>query len=46
MRTVQQQANTLSYIDCFFVLSVAFAVMVPLVFLMKRVRPGRAMAAH
>ena len=45
-RTIEQQANTLSYIDCFFVLSVAFALMVPLVFLMKRARPGRAIAAH
>ena len=46
MRTVQQQAETLSYIDCFWLLGVAFGCMVPLVFVMKKSRPGRAAAAH
>lgn len=46
MRTLEQQANTLSYIDCFWMLGIAFGVLTPLVFLMKRTQPGRAMAAH
>ena len=46
MRTIQRQAETLSYIDCFWLLGVAFGFMVPLVFLMKKSKPGRAAAAH
>lgn len=46
MRRLHQQAVTLSYIDCFWVMGVAFAVLLPLVFLMKKTRPGRAMAGH
>src|SRR5947209_12932273 len=46
MQQVLQQANTLSYVDCFYVLSLAFGLMVPLVLLMKKTRPGRAAAAH
>jgi MFS transporter, DHA2 family, multidrug resistance protein len=46
MRVLQQQANTLSYIDCFWVMGIAFAVLVPLVFFMKKVKPGRVAAAH
>lgn len=46
MRTIQRQAETLSYIDCFWLLGVAFGCMTPLVFLMKKSKPGRAMGAH
>ena len=46
MRRLEQQANTLSYIDCFYLLGVVFAGLIPLVFLMKKVKPGRSMAAH
>lgn len=46
MRQLQQQASTLSYIDCFFVLGCAFGIMVPLVFFMKKTAPGRPAAAH
>lgn len=45
MRGLQQQANTLSYIDCFWAMGIAFATLVPLVFFMKKAKPGRA-AAH
>jgi MFS transporter, DHA2 family, multidrug resistance protein len=45
-RRLEQQANTLSYIDCFYALSVAFALLIPLVFLMKKTKPGRPAAAH
>jgi DHA2 family multidrug resistance protein len=46
MQQLMQQANTLSYVDCFYVLSLAFGLMIPLVLLMKKTRPGRAAAAH
>ncbi len=46
MRTVQRQSETLSYVDCFWLLGVAFGCMVPLVFLMKKTKPGRPAAAH
>lgn len=46
MRQLQQQASTLSYIDCFYALGCAFSLMVPLVFLMKKTAPGRRVAAH
>jgi DHA2 family multidrug resistance protein len=46
MRTLEQQASTLSYIDCFWVLGICFAVLVPLIFVMRRTRPGRASMAH
>jgi len=46
MRRLQQQAVTLSYIDCFWVMGIAFGLLMPLVFFMKKTRPGRAMAAH
>lgn len=46
MRTIQRQAETLSYIDCFWLLGIAFGCMVPLVFFMKKTKPGRAAAAH
>jgi len=46
MRSIEQQANTLSYIDCFYVMGVAFGILIPLVFLMKKTKPGGAAAAH
>jgi DHA2 family multidrug resistance protein len=46
LRTLQQQASTLSYIDCFWLLGVAFGALVPLVFFMKKTTPGRAPVAH
>jgi DHA2 family multidrug resistance protein len=46
MRMLQRQAETLSYIDCFWLLGVAFACMIPLIFVMRKQKPGRAMAAH
>ncbi|MBV9158608.1 MAG: DHA2 family efflux MFS transporter permease subunit [Acidobacteriaceae bacterium] len=46
MRTLQRQADTLSYIDCFWLLGIVFAGLVPLVFLMRRTEPGRAAVAH
>ncbi len=46
MRRLEQQANTLSYIDCFYLLGIVFAAMVPLVFIMKRSKPGLSMGAH
>jgi DHA2 family multidrug resistance protein len=46
MRNVMRQAAMLSYVDCFWLLGVVFGLMVPLVFFMKKVKPGRAAAAH
>ena len=46
LRRLQQQADTLSYIDCFYSLGVAFLMLIPLIFLMKKTKPGRAAAAH
>jgi DHA2 family multidrug resistance protein len=46
MQNLQRQAETLSYIDCFWLLGVVFACMVPLVFIMRKQKPGRAAAAH
>ena len=43
---VFRQASMLAYIDNFWLLGVAILVMVPLVFLMKRPKPGGAMAVH
>jgi DHA2 family multidrug resistance protein len=40
-----QQAETLAYLDAFFVLACILAVMVPAVLLTKRVRPGATAAA-
>ena len=45
-RNLERQAETLSYIDCFWVLGVGFAVLIPLVFLIKKSTPGRGAAAH
>jgi len=43
-RTLQRQADVLSYIDCFWLLGIVFGALVPLVFLMRKTQPGRAMA--
>ena len=43
---IDRQASVMSYVDCFFVLGIAITCMIPLVFLMKRVRPGGPMAVH
>jgi DHA2 family multidrug resistance protein len=44
--TVQRQASMLGYIDCFWLLGVAALCMIPLVFVMRKTRPGAATAAH
>jgi DHA2 family multidrug resistance protein len=43
---IQRQAATLAYVDCFWLFGVAFAVLVPFVFLMKHVAPGRGPGGH
>ena len=43
---VVRQATMLSYIDCFWLLGVAIGFMVPLVFFMKKSKPGGAVAVH
>ena len=45
-RTIVQQANMLAYIDAFWVLGVATACMVPLIFLMKPNKPGENAPGH
>jgi DHA2 family multidrug resistance protein len=44
--TVARQATMLAYIDCFWLLGVAILAMVPMVFLMKKSRPGGGIAVH
>jgi MFS transporter, DHA2 family, multidrug resistance protein len=44
--TVLRQANMLAYVDCFWLLGVAILAMIPLVFLMKKTKPGASMAVH
>ncbi|MBV9762942.1 MAG: DHA2 family efflux MFS transporter permease subunit [Acidobacteriaceae bacterium] len=46
MHTLQQQASVLAYIDCFWLLGLTFAALLPLIFLMRKTKPGRAAAAH
>jgi MFS transporter, DHA2 family, multidrug resistance protein len=41
-----RQATMLSYIDCFRLLGFAILLMVPMVFLIKKSRPGGGMAVH
>src|SRR5436853_7932630 len=41
-----RQANMLAYIDDFWLLGAAILGMIPLVFLMKRARPGGEVAVH
>jgi DHA2 family multidrug resistance protein len=44
--TVQRQATMLAYLDDFRFLAVAILLMVPLVFLMKKGKPGGGIAVH
>src|SRR5260370_103700 len=44
--TVSRQATMLAYIDCFWFLGVAIMAMIPMVFLMKKSRPGGGLAVH
>ncbi|MGB8542824.1 MAG: DHA2 family efflux MFS transporter permease subunit [Candidatus Acidiferrales bacterium] len=43
---LDQQATMLAYIDNFWLLAVSVLVMIPFVFLMKKVRPGGPIAVH
>jgi MFS transporter, DHA2 family, multidrug resistance protein len=43
---VTQQATMLAYIDNFYLLGIAALLMLPLVFLMKRAKPGGPIAVH
>jgi len=45
-RTVQRQAQMLAYIDVFWVLAVFCAAMIPMLFLMKKNKPGAAAGGH
>jgi DHA2 family multidrug resistance protein len=42
--SVQRQSTMLAYIDCFFVLSIVFASLIPFVFIMKRADPHKGAA--
>lgn len=44
--TVIRQATMLSYIDCFWFLGWAILLMVPMVFLIKKSKPGGEIAVH
>jgi DHA2 family multidrug resistance protein len=44
--TLQRQATMLAYIDNFWLLGVAILAMVPVVFLMKKSKPGGGIAVH
>jgi MFS transporter, DHA2 family, multidrug resistance protein len=46
LRNLQRQAANLAYIDCFWLLGIVFGALIPLVFFMKRVKPGTAGPAH
>jgi DHA2 family multidrug resistance protein len=43
---IDQQATMLAYIDNFRMLGIVVALMIPFVFLMKKVKPGGPMAVH
>ena len=43
---VVRQANMLAYIDNFWILGVVILFMVPLVFLMRKTKPGSTLAVH
>lgn len=43
---LDRQATVLAYLDCFFLLAVAALIMLPFVFLMKKVKPGGPIAVH
>ncbi|MBS1849961.1 MAG: DHA2 family efflux MFS transporter permease subunit [Acidobacteria bacterium] len=44
--TTQRQATMLAYIDNFWMLGIAILAMIPLVFLMKKTKPGGSMSVH
>jgi DHA2 family multidrug resistance protein len=44
--TVLRQATMLAYLDDFRLLGICILVMVPLVFLMKKGKPGGGIAVH
>jgi MFS transporter, DHA2 family, multidrug resistance protein len=44
--TVVRQATMLAYVDCFWFLGFAILAMVPMVFLIKKSKPGGGMAVH
>ena len=41
-----RQAAMLAYLDCFWFLGVAILLMIPMVFLIKKTKPGGGMAVH
>ncbi len=43
---VLRQATMLAYVDCFWLLGVAILLMVPMVFLIKKSKPGGGLAVH
>src|SRR6202451_2793186 len=43
---VGRQATMLAYLDCFSVLGISILAMIPVVFLMKKSKPGGGMAVH
>jgi DHA2 family multidrug resistance protein len=43
---IERQATMMAYIDNFFVLGIACILIIPLVFLMKKARPGGELHAH
>lgn len=43
---VGRQATMLAYMDCFWFLGVAILLMVPMIFLIKKTKPGGGMLAH
>jgi hypothetical protein len=44
--TVQRQAEMLAYLDIFRWMAVAALATIPLVFLLRRIDPGKAQAGH
>ncbi|HXW57045.1 MAG TPA: DHA2 family efflux MFS transporter permease subunit [Candidatus Cybelea sp.] len=43
---VSQQATMLAYVDDFWLVGVSVVIMIPLIFLMKKVKPGGPIAVH
>jgi DHA2 family multidrug resistance protein len=41
---LQRQAGMLAYVDCFYVLAIAFACMIPFVFMLQSPKPGKVAA--
>jgi MFS transporter, DHA2 family, multidrug resistance protein len=44
--TIIRQASVLAYVDCFYILAIVFGAMVPLVFMMRKAKPGRPSMGH